>query len=52
MLMEKERNLVVEYGKKYGVPTPYNQRVVEIVHGIEEGKFRPSFDNVKLFWYR
>ena len=44
--------IVVEYGKKYGVATPYNQRVVEIVHGIEDGKFRPSFDNVKLFWYR
>lgn len=44
--------VVVEYGKKYGVPTPYNERVVEIVHGIEDGKFTPSFDNVKLFWNR
>lgn len=44
--------VVVEYGKKYGVPTPYNERVVEIVHGIEDGKFKPSFDNVKLFWCR
>lgn len=44
--------VVVAYGKKYGVPTPYNERVVEIVHGIEDGKFKPSFDNVKLFWNR
>ena len=44
--------IVVEYGKKYGVPTPYNKRVVEIIHGIEEGKFRSTFDNVNLFWYR
>lgn len=41
--------VVVEYGKKYGVPTPYNEKVVEIVHGIEEGKYKPSFDNIKLF---
>ena len=44
--------IVVEYGKKYGVPTPYNERVVEVIHGIEDGKFKPSFDNVKLFWFR
>lgn len=41
--------IVVEYGKKYGVPTPYNEKVVEIVHGIEEGRYKPSFDNVRLF---
>ena len=41
--------VVVDYGKKYGVPTPYNQKVVDIVHGIEDGKYKPTFDNVKLF---
>ena len=41
--------IVVEYGKKYEVPTPYNKKVVEIVHAIEDGKLQPSFDNVKLF---
>ena len=41
--------IVVEYGKKYCVPTPYNKKVVEIVHAIEDGKLTPSFDNVKLF---
>ena len=40
---------VVLYGKKKGVPTPYNEKVVEIIHAIEEGKRKPSFDNVKLF---
>ena len=44
--------IVVEYGKKYGVPTPYNERVVEVIHGIEDGKYKPCFDNVKLFWFR
>lgn len=41
--------IVCEYGKKYGVPTPVNEMVVKIVHGIEEGKFQPSPENVKLF---
>ena len=41
--------IVVEYGKKYCVPTPYNKKVVEIVHDIEDGKLKPSFDNVELF---
>ncbi|MCR5485107.1 MAG: 2-dehydropantoate 2-reductase [Clostridiales bacterium] len=41
--------IVSQYGRKYGVPTPYNDKVVEIVHGIEDGKYKPSMDNVKLF---
>ena len=41
--------VVCAYGKKYGVKTPYNDKVCEIIHGIEDGKYKPSFDNVKLF---
>ena len=41
--------VVCAYGKKLGVPTPYNDKVVEIVHGIEDGKYTYCFDNVKLF---
>ncbi len=41
--------IVCEYGRKYGVKTPYNDKVCEIVHGIEDGKYTYSFDNVKLF---
>ncbi len=40
---------VVFYGKKNGVPTPYNEAVVRIIHEIEEGKRKPSFDNLKAF---
>ena len=40
---------VVLYGKKNGVPTPYNEAVVRIIHEIEEGKRKPSFDNLKAF---
>lgn len=41
--------VVCAYGKKFGVPTPYNDKVCEIVHGIEDGKYTYSFDNVKFF---
>ena len=29
--------VVCVFGKKYGVPTPFNDRTVEIVHALEEG---------------
>ena len=41
--------VVCEYGRKYGVPTPYNDKVCEIIHGVEQGKYKCCFDNVKLF---
>ena len=41
--------VVCAYGRKYGVPTPYNDKVCEIIHGIEDGKYTYTFDNVKLF---
>lgn len=40
---------VSEYGKMVHCPTPMNDRVVEIIHNIEEGKLKPSFDNLKYF---
>ena len=40
---------VVEYGEKYGVKTPFNARTVEIVHGIEDGKYAPDFKNIRLY---
>ncbi len=41
--------IVSDYGRKYGVKTPFNDKVVEIVHGIEDGRYTPSPDNVILF---
>ena len=41
--------VVCAYGRKYRVPTPYNDKVCEIVHGIEDGKYTYSFENVKMF---
>lgn len=41
--------VVCAYGRKYGVPTPYNDKVCEIIHAIEDSKLRCTFDNVRLF---
>lgn len=40
---------VCEMGRKYRVPTPYNDKVVEIIKGIEAGKYRPEYRNVQYF---
>ena len=40
---------VSDYGRKMGCPTPMNDKVVEIIHRIEKGELRPSFDNLKHF---
>lgn len=41
--------VISEWGKKVGVPTPIADKVVEIVKGCEEGRYKPSFDNLELF---
>ena len=40
---------VCDYGRKIGFPTPANDKVVEIIHKIEKGELKPSFDNLKFF---
>lgn len=40
---------VSEYGRKVGCPTPMNDKVVEIIHSIEQGKLKPGFDNLSFF---
>ena len=37
------------YGRKVGFPTPTNDKVVEIIHRIEQGELKPSFDNLRYF---
>ena len=41
--------IVCEYGKKYNFPTPYNDKVVEIIKKIENKELTISFDNIKEF---
>ena len=38
------------YGRKVGCPTPMNDKVVSIVHAIEDGKLKPEFGNLELFY--
>jgi len=37
------------YGKKVGCPTPMNDKVCSIIHRIENGELKPSFENMSLF---
>lgn len=36
-------------GRRVGVPTPVNDKVVEIVKGIESGKYKYVFSNLEMF---
>lgn len=40
---------VSAYGRKVGCPTPMNDRVVEIIHRIEQGELCPCRENLRLF---
>ena len=35
---------VVERGREYGIETPFNERVVELMHAMERGERRPGRD--------
>ena len=40
---------VSAFGRKVGFPTPANDRVVEIIHKIEQGELKPCVENLKYF---
>ena len=40
---------VCRFGRQYHVATPYNDKVVEIIHGMEAGKGKPGFENLREF---
>lgn len=41
--------VVCEWGRKCGVATPFNDRIVEIVKKCESGDLTPKAENIKLF---
>lgn len=41
--------VVCTYGKKYGVPTPINDKIVEIIKACEKGELKPQAENIRLF---
>ena len=41
--------IVCEWGRKCGVPTPVNDRIVEIIKKAEKGEITVKAENIKLF---
>ena len=41
--------IVCEWGRKCGVPTPINDKIVEIIKKCEKGELKPEAANIKLF---
>ena len=41
--------VVCDFGKKYGVKTPVNDRIVEIIKKIQAGEMKADKVNYKLF---
>lgn len=41
--------VVCETGKQVGIPTPVNDRVVEIVSGIQDGHYKYEANNIRFF---
>ena len=36
-------------GRRFGIPTPVSNRVVEIIKGIEAGRYEPDMKNLDMF---
>ena len=41
--------VVCEFGRKHGVPTPINDRIVEIIKKIQDGKLKAEKSNIRYF---
>jgi len=41
--------IVCDWGKKCGVPTPINDRIVEVIKKCQSGELKPQPDNIRLF---
>ena len=41
--------IVSQYGRKVECPTPMNDRVVDVIHKIEQGELKPCFENLIYF---
>lgn len=41
--------VVCECGRNFKISTPFNDKVCEIVHGIENGKYKYEMSNARLF---
>jgi len=41
--------VVCEYGKKLGIATLINDKIVEVVNKIQEGELKPELANIEEF---
>lgn len=41
--------VVSKLGQVHRVPTPYNDRAIELIHAIERGEYKPEMANLLLF---
>ncbi len=39
--------LICQKGREFGVPTPYNDAIVDAMHGIDDGSIKPDASNVE-----
>ena len=46
--IEAINGVVSEYGKKVDYPTPLNDKIVEMVHQIENGKRKTEWKNLEV----
>lgn len=47
--IEYINGILSKTGRKFGITTPVNDRVVEIVKGIEKGLLTPCIENLNMF---
>lgn len=38
---------ISDFGRKHQVPTPFNDKIVSLIHDIEEGRRKPGCDNIR-----
>ena len=41
--------VVCQWGRKGNIPTPVNDRIVEVIKKIETGELKPQMENIELF---
>ena len=47
--IEAINGIVCQFGRKYGVKTPFNDKIVEIVKNCEKGVLKPDMKNIDMF---
>ena len=46
--IEAVNGSIARKGREVNIPTPYNDKLIGLIHKIEDGELKPSFENIKL----